>query len=66
MPGIAGRRVDPAGDGLAAVVTKDLGRGSSDEHSLLSARLLARKAPGDLFGSRKEKAVSSSNRTLFS
>ena len=38
-------------------------RGSSDEHSLLSARLLARKAPGDLFGAREENAVSSSKRT---
>lgn len=39
-------------------------RGSSNEHSLLSPRLLARKAPGDLFGSRKENAVSSSSRTF--
>jgi len=38
-------------------------RRTSGEHSLLSARLLDRKAPGDLFGSRKEKAVSSSKRT---
>ena len=41
-------------------------RRTSNEHSLLSARLLARKAPGDLFESRKENAVSSSNRTFFS
>ena len=40
-------------------------RRASGEHSLLSARLLARKAPGDLSGSRKENAVSSSNRTFF-
>jgi hypothetical protein len=38
-------------------------RRASDQHSLLSARLLVRKAPGDLFESRKENAVSSSNRT---
>ncbi len=38
-------------------------RRTSGKHSLLSARLLARKAPGDLFGSRKKNAVSSSKRT---
>ena len=37
-----------------------------DDHSLLSARLLLRKAPGDLFESRKEMTVSSSNRAFFS
>ena len=41
-------------------------RRASDQHSLLSARLLVRKAPGDLFESRKERAVSSSNRAFFS
>jgi hypothetical protein len=41
-------------------------RRASDQHSLLSARLFVRKAPGDLFESRKERAVSSSNRAVFS
>ena len=35
MPGIAGRRVDPPGDGLAAVVSKDLDHRLVDEDAKL-------------------------------
>jgi hypothetical protein len=41
------------------------GRRTSDQHNLLSARLHVRKAPGDLFESRKEKSLSHHVDLLF-
>jgi hypothetical protein len=51
---------------LGFVFDRDFEPGfSQSDLPRLAARLLARKAPGDLFESRKENAVSSSNRTFF-